>query len=523
MGRRKKRSRNPTSGIKIKNTGYSEGGASHKKGSLSAWNPIRSSPASDIGANLSALWGRSADMAMNAPIAAGAIGTSRTNVIGAGLSLSAKIKYKTLGLTPEEAKAWNRHTMEEFDLWASSEFCDLYHKNSFYDLQDIAYVSYLTDGDCWTLLKYRAPTPNMPYHLRLQILEATRVCNPTVDHFASISSPFAVNAVNPKNGNRIINGVEVDKDGAVLAVWITNRVPYDPTEIARPLTWERVEIYGRRTGQPNVLQISHEQRPEQYRGVPYLAPVIEILKQLTRYTEAELTTAIIKSFFTLFFTEGVTGGDIFTQMQNNSEEKERPNPYDYNLGPGNLNVLPSGWDVKSVDASKNLSTFEPFTNQLIKQMGSAIGIPYEVLVKAFNSSYSASRAALLQAWSEYKIRRTWFARDFCQPIYEQWLTEAIALGRVKAPGFFDDLRIRRAWCNAEWYGPVMGVLDPVKEAQGAELRVKNGWSTNEKEAAEMTGTNYEDNLEILAQEKAQRAALGMEGGEKDESVLANQE
>ena len=28
------------------------------------------------------------------------------------------------------------------------------------------------------------------------------------------------------------------------------------------------------------------------------------------------------------------------------------------------------------------------------------------------------RPALLQAWDEYKQRRTWFARDFCQPVYE---------------------------------------------------------------------------------------------------------
>lgn len=44
----------------------------------------------------------------------------------------------------------------------------------------------------------------------------------------------------------------------------------------------------------------------------------------------------------------------------------------------------------------------------------------------------------------------------------------------------------------------MGVLDPVKEAQSAQLRILFGLSTREKEAAEMTGTSWDENVERLA-------------------------
>ena len=87
-------------------------------------------------------------------------------------------------------------------------------------------------------------------------------------------------------------------------------------------------------------------------------------------------------------------------------------------------------------------------------------------------------------------------------MYEAWLTEAIAIGRVQAPGFFDDPIKRAAWCNSEWFGPVMGVLDPVKEAQSAQLRILFGLSTREKEAAEMTGTSWDENVERLAIENS---------------------
>ena len=90
------------------------------------------------------------------------------------------------------------------------------------------------------------------------------------------------------------------------------------------------------------------------------------------------------------------------------------------------------------------------------------------------------------------------------------MAEAIALGRIEAPGFFEDPAKMAAWCNAEWYGPTMSILDPVKDVNGSNLRVYNGLSTREKEAAEMTGTDLEENLEQLAYEKRIIQELGLE-------------
>lgn len=498
-------SNNPDIARKVVNTGYSESGASFKKGSLAGWNPIKSSPQSDIDVNLKTLRARSADLVTSYPIASSAINTSRTNVIGAGLKISPKPKYKILNISAEKAEEWSQLVKEEFDLWAGSKHADLFKKNSWYDLQDIAYQCYLIDGDSFAVFKYREPNQAMPYSLRIQLVEASRVSSPGQENF------FGFNGLikNHDNGNRIVNGIEIDSDGAVVAYWICNRYPYDPTNY-QSAKWVRVEAFGKISGMPNMLQICHDDRPEQYRGVPYLAPVIEVLKQVGRYTEAELTSAIIKSFFTLFFQEKIAsvGGFPITEAMN-QEERVSIGENDFNLGPGSLNVLPPGYEVATVDPGRSLSTYEAFSNTLIKQIGATLEQPYEVLTKAFNSSYSASRAALLQAWSAYKIRRIWFSRDFCQPCYEAWLTEAIALGRIEAPGFFDNPLIKKAWCNADWYGPVMGVLDPVKEVQASAMRVQCGISTREKESAEMTGTSFDENIERLAVEQKRMDELNI--------------
>ena len=81
------------------------------------------------------------------------------------------------------------------------------------------------------------------------------------------------------------------------------------------------------------------------------------------------------------------------------------------------------------------TVFDTFVRAMCEQVGAALEIPADLLVMSFNSSYSASRAALLEAWKAFRMRREWLMRDFCRPTYELWLTEAVARGRIIAPGF----------------------------------------------------------------------------------------
>lgn len=108
---------------------------------------------------------------------------------------------------------------------------------------------------------------------------------------------------------------------------------------------------------------------------------------------------------------------------------------EYEMGPGQVEHLAKGEDIKFGNPNIPTAGFEQFVKTLCKLMGGAIEMPYELLLKEFNASYSASRAALLEAWEAFKMRRTWLVDSFCQPAYEIWLAEAVARGRVIAPGF----------------------------------------------------------------------------------------
>ena len=287
----------------VKNSGYSDGGASFQKDALRSWYPQRLSSKSDIDANLVTLRNRAADQATNTPLGSAAIVTSTMHAVGAGLRLFPRIPYKFLGLTAEEARDWERNTVREFKLWAGSKECDWRRRNNFYDLQNIAYATYLTDGDSFALFRRANPSFNMPYTLRIQLLEANRVSNPLGGAGVGYSkaNAWGVEQLNPDNGNHIVNGIEVTQEGRLAAYWVSNKVPGDLVNIDGATIWQRIEAFGNTTGLPNMLQVCHDMRAEQYRGVPYLAPVLENLKQIGRYCDAELTAAIIRSFLSIFF------------------------------------------------------------------------------------------------------------------------------------------------------------------------------------------------------------------------------
>ena len=191
-------------------------------------------------------------------------------------------------------------------------------------------------------------------------------------------------------------------------------------------------------------------------------------------------------------------------------------PNDYELAPGAINIMEPGEDVSFGTPSHPNTGFDVFMRAMAEQVGAALEIPADLLMMSFNSSYSASRAALLEAWKAFRMRRHWLVKDFCEPVYELWLTEAVALGRIKAPGFLTDPLIRRAYLRAEWIGPSQGQLDPVKEVNAAVVAIENGLSTREAEAIKINGSKYVANADKLAIENRLLRQAYAEEGENNE-------
>lgn len=486
--------------VPVMNKGYSHAGASHTKKNLKGFTVESGSPAEDINANNYTLRQRSRILYMSAPLATGALKRQRTNIVGAGLRLKSTIDRETLGLTQEQAEAWQRHTQAEFALWANrKQACDATGVNNFYGMQQLVALAWPMSGDAFAIVKRKEPTTFMPYSLRLHILEADRVRTPT-DSGATVVNTLLSNMTTSKlkGGNTIYDGVEVDKDGAIVAYHIANTYPYQWE--SEPTKFVRVEAYGKETGLPNVLHIMDSERPEQYRGVPYLAQAIEPLLQMRRYTEAEITAAIVQSFFTAFVKTEAGADGLPNEVGGDGEQEVSRDPNEYEIGAGTINMLEPGEDVSFGSPTHPNTGFDTFVRSLCEQVGACLEIPADLLLMSFDGSYSASRAALLEAWKGFRMRREWLADDFCKPVYEIWLTEAVARGRISAPGFLTDPIIRQAYLGSEWIGPSQGQLDPTKEVAAAVTAIEHGLSTHEAEAVKLNGSEYARNVDKLAVE-----------------------
>ena len=432
MSRHRHRKRNTVTA-----SGYSHYGANRTKPSVSAWYSSSKSPAEDISNNLELLRERSRDLySGGGPLGRGAVDRVVLNSVGPGLTLNCRISAETLGISEEEAAEWEQNTEREFGLWAESKECDITRYMNFYELQSLCFKSVLLNGDALVLLPMRR-AENFPYDLRISLIEGDRLHDPFMKPYGTV----------------IDGGVELNDAGMPIAYHIANRHPFSELSRQPPLEYVRIPAFGGKSGRRNVIHLLPMERIGQHRGVPFLAPVIETLKQLGRYSDAELMAAVIGGIFAIFFTHGAEDdlddelGDeeyasVLGQRERDEQELAEWRDTVRTLGMndmyGMIADLPKRTKATSVSPARPNTAFDAFVMSLVRQIGSALGIPAEVLFLNFESSYSASRGALLEAWKLFNYWRRWWADNFCQPIYFEWLCEAVLKGRVNAPGFFDD-------------------------------------------------------------------------------------
>ncbi len=461
-------------------TGYITGGSA--KRSMRAWFPSLKSADEDTIPSHQKSVASSRDLAMNTPLALAPLKRIRTNVVGGGLVLQSRVDRKYLKLTDEQADDWERQTEREFRLWGESQFCDMSRSQTFAELQAMAMYNPMLSGDLFVALPMKHIN-GFPYDLRVHMIEGDRVSNP-------MGMPDGRQA----NGKNLAAGIEYDDYGAAIAYHVNTKV-YGGTDIGR---WTELPVWGVKSGRRNVYHMFMKDRPGQKRGMPLLAPVVEVLKQQTRLSEAALMATIIQEFFTVFVksqgAQSVNSGFVpdasVVPRTNDGEPTNTAIPTDertLEVGTGNILELAEGEDMGVVKAERPITAFEDFFFSYSKAVGAALEIPYEHMILHFSSSYSAARTALLEAWKFYRTSRMWLVRNFNQPVYVEWMAEAVTKGRISAPGFLTDPLARMAWSGSAWLGAGMGMIDPKKESEGAKTRVDNFFSTYEDEYIKISG------------------------------------
>lgn len=448
-------------------------GARIDRAALNRWRPNGGSPTVDIIRDLPMLRARSRDQMRNAPVALGALNTSVSHVVGTGLTYTPAIDAKFLGLDSAQVEEWQGDTTRRFSAWAGSLDCDISRGLNFYGIQELAFRTMLESGDTLVLTP-RIARAGASARLALQLIEADRVCNPN----------------RTADSATLIDGVEIDAGtGEAIAYHVARNHPGDYLTAGNQ--WDRVAARGSSTGRRNVLHLFKRLRPGQVRGVPWIAPILEPLKQLNRWTDAELNAAVVSGLMATFVTMDPDAFDSLFDDDAKGAIVDKSSSWSGEMESGKaINLLP-GENVVSPTPGRPNPAFDPFWNAMVRQVGMALEMPFEVLTMHFQSSYSASRAALLMAWKGFRSRRDMLATYLCQPVFELWLADEVAEGRINAPGFFASDITRAAWCAAIWTGDGPGSIDPAKEVDAAQKRVDLGISTKQAESILHDGVDWQ--------------------------------
>jgi len=450
--------------LKNNDRGYGRAGASRVKNSLKAFFTKKGGPDKDIVENLELLRQRSRSLYMGIPIAAGILKKYRTCVVGQGLVPKPNLNSENLGINEEEARKIEKQIKREFNVWAKSQNSDAMRMHNFYMLQGLVMLSWVMNGDVFVIpkLKKRNGVKNK---LCIQVVEADRIRNPLVNL-----------------DDNLKEGVEIDEEGEISAYYIANKHPGDAT-VTETVRVKAYNKFGRR----NIYHIFEPERPDQRRGVPLLAPVIESLKQIGRYSEAELMAAVISGMFTVFIEQGLEDEEIEPGMYGADKEEKifREESEKIELGNGSINILKPGEKINAANPGRPNANYKSFVDSIYEEIGSGIEMPKEVMLNHFTSSYTAARASLEEAWRRFLSVRGILVNYFCQPIYEEFILEQVANGTIKLPGYFENETIRKEYSRATWVGPNKISIDPFKEMRASEI------------ALELNITNRE----IISQEK----------------------
>lgn len=477
-------------------------GASFTNADLSGWQPFNVAPIAGIALDRPRLISRVHDAARNDGWAAASVSRQVDSIIGDGWRLTAKPNAQSLGIAPEAAAELAINIESEWRDYTSDTdcLCDAGLRLNMGALMALAFRHRMIDGEALGVILWLERGGD--YATAVQVVDPDR-----------LSNPYQMPDLWWRR-----QGIELGANEEPLAYNIRKAHPGD-VGVVNPkwFQWERVA----RTLPNGRRQVVHAFEPSaagMVRGVPPLAPVLQKLHMLGRYDKAELQAAVINSLLAATVTspgdheqiaEALGGGDGVSKFQD--ERIKFYGDKQLKIEGAQVNYL---FPTDKLDLTKPNhpnSGFEAFFRTGLRNIAAAAGVSYEQMTMDWSQvNYSSARAALMEVYKGFNARKGNWAHQFVAPVYTAWLEEAFARGRVKLPKGAPPFREKKqAYCACRWIGPSRGWVDPLKEAEGAVLRLSAGLSTFEEECAQQ-GLWYIDVFHQRARERAEMKALGLD-------------
>jgi len=429
----------------------------------------------------------------------------------ADVGLKAKFEpdAEALKLTPERAEKMGRELSYRFDLWMRSKDSSLDGVNTGYQNQWLYSFAQQRDNDIYVRLHYNTTDKDLISPLQIQFMDPDQLAG------------YCYTSTEGRN-QTANKGINYDSKGREKS--------FDFLVVKEDGEFDEITIpkFGRRTKRQYVI---HGFRPEyagQKQGMSLLTHILQEMEDITTLKTAHLQKAINQSNY-VFYTKpsqdapASAGPDDYANAaveviddflgareidEAAAESTEALNTLQMNIlneatirQPGTVwnTSLTAGEDMRAVEQTAPADGFGDFVDSLVSYMSSSCGMPIEVLKQKFGQNYSASRATLVLFWRIINMWRQEMADDFLNVLVKMWVSEEIAAGRVKCPGWSDP-RIRQSWLKVRWIGSAEPDIDPKKSAEAAGLRATLGHETLDDGALKYNGSDGTANRAKLRKE-----------------------
>ena len=377
---------------------------------------------------------------MSSPVARAAISCLTQGVVGSGLRYS---PLPTSQYFDDYANLTNALS-ERLDLMSNLHLLDSTGRLTFGELQSALFRNFILSGDAFLIRK------KVGNQSSWRLVEE-RCCFTPEWMIRDSESPFIART---DTGHIVVDGVELSKNLRPIAYWFT----FTPEMSTTRDRWVRIPAFDRK-GLPIVLHAAMIDRGDQYRGLPLLAPLIETLWTTLCYAQAETQGALIEAAHSFFITSDAINPTLDPLVAISQaaldkplvpdEETKQDEDAQYTLDPLGFGGLENSWWEGAIRRSQYISPgtsvrlkpgekieyppsnrpnsyYGTFLETQAKLVGSATRIPYEVLMQHFESSYSASRAALGQFKQTCEAYKTRFVESVMKPIFTTFCVGALA-------------------------------------------------------------------------------------------------
>jgi lambda family phage portal protein len=405
----------------------------------------------EIGAAAGPVRRRAGYYARNNPWIANGVNALVSNAIGAGIVPQSQ--HPDRAVRDAIHRAWRA--------WTSSADAD--GVTDLYGVQALAVRSLVETGECFAQLFATADG------LRVRLLDADMV---PMDETRELG-----------DGRRILQGIELDADGARAAYWLHRTRPDVPsfsTDLVRIPADAMAHLF-----QPLA--------PGQLRGISWLAPVLLRMKELDLYEDAQLVRQKVAALFAGFVVDPTGSG--FTG------ETTAPGVLQTGLEPGTLKVLPPGTDVRFSEPAQ-VGDAVPFLQLQLRSIAAGLGVPEYLLTGDLSqANYSSTRSALIEFRSRLELLQfSVIIHQLCRPIWRAFIVGEVLAGRLT--GDVDEL------LAVEFVTPKQVWIDPLKDSQASREAIAAGLTSRRREVAALGWSVEELDAEIAADRERERS-LGL--------------